>query len=60
MKRGEMHGQGISDDRLRAVAEHGRGWLFGSAAKHRVKKQPRPRTKVRTTKQNPGLRIYSA
>ena len=44
----------ISDDRLRAVAEHVRGWLFGSEAK------ARPQTKARAKKPNPNLRLFTA
>ena len=51
----------FSGDHLQGEgAEHVRGWLFGSAVKQKVKKQPRPRTKRPTKKQYPGLRIYSA
>jgi len=42
----------VSDDRLRAVAEHVRGWLFGRAAKAKAK--------TRTAKRSPALRLFTA
>jgi hypothetical protein len=34
--RGEVDGQGVGQDRLRAVVEHVSGWLLGSAEKPQI------------------------
>ena len=49
----------VNDDRLRAVAEHVRGWLFGQA-KASTTGQNQKVTKPRAKKENPGLRLFSA
>lgn len=50
----------VSDDRLRAVAEHVRGWLFAPAAKSKVAGTTKSQTKVPPTNQNPNLRLFTA
>ncbi|MCI0683715.1 MAG: tyrosine-type recombinase/integrase [Gemmataceae bacterium] len=47
----DVYRERVSDDRLKAVTEHVRTWLFGTPAK-----QKKPATK----KEKPALRIFSA
>jgi integrase len=49
----------LTDDRLRAVAEHVRGWLFAKA-KPQAKGQRRKPTVRPTKKEAPSLRLFTA
>jgi integrase len=49
----------ISDERLRAVAEHVRGWLFGQA-KSEADEPPQKLAKQRTRKERARLRLFTA